>query len=157
MRNKNFMHLQKKKPPDLGGFVINHNACIAARICLSITVHFSFPIQTSDATFFLNEMRMLHRFTVGFGIVFFTRTESAAKMRVADFTASGDLHPAPKNIPFSAKNIAQDERNCKLFFSQIEDLVRSRRWDTKSPSVMVSSAPLVPAAPSTHFFVSVTA
>lgn len=84
-----------------------------------MTVHFSFPIQTSDATFFLNEMRMLHRFTVGFGIVFYTRTESAAKMRVADFTASGDLHPAPKNIPFSAKNIAQDERNCKLFFSQI--------------------------------------
>jgi hypothetical protein len=43
-------------------------------------------------------------------------------MRVADFTASGDLHPAPKNIPFSAKNIAQDEQNCKLFFSQIWDV-----------------------------------
>lgn len=39
----------------------------------------------------------------GLFITIFALTESAANMRVADFTASGDLHPAPKNIPFSAK------------------------------------------------------
>ena len=49
-------------------------------------------------------------------------------MRVADFTASGDLHPAPKNIPFSAKNITQDDQNCKLFFSQIGAFTELWLW-----------------------------
>ena len=91
-------------------------------------------------------------------LCFDTRTESAAKMRVADFTASGDLHPAPKNIPFSAKNIAQDDRNCKLFFSQLWYLVRSRLLFTgrvtKRPlgEVTLSTGP-IPRAPVTLFII----
>lgn len=63
----------------------------------------SFPIQTLD-TAFANNAASLYcwfRSCEELFITIFALTESAAKMRVADFTASGDLHPAPKNIPFS--------------------------------------------------------